>query len=259
MSKYGGAISTGGGGATISLTKTVAQIDALAPAVDDLAYPTDADEFSARCLVGGTWSWFFRGRPIVRTAVAAWSITANAASAATGFAAADDGASVLLSATGLGGTTGRFRALPAAPYDIRIGILATLSPNAYNGVFLTMRRSSDNRATQLRFSEFDPGGGAGATVRTIDVGTTWAFVATIKTVVEGWMQSDLVYLRIQDNETNRTFSLIRDGSTETIIETRGNTAHTDGATTYNQMGIALGAPGVSSSQISARIVSYEEV
>ena len=54
--------TVGGSSATTDLTR--AQIDALTPAVGDVAYPTDGAPYVAICRVAGTWQWTLNGDPV---------------------------------------------------------------------------------------------------------------------------------------------------------------------------------------------------
>ena len=195
MSKYGGSLGGGGGGAT--LDKTLAQLDALTPAVNDLAFPNDGEAWEYRCLVAGTWSKYHRGRLTTPTELDDWPTTVNAGTPAPGFAAANSAGVVLLSATGGAGGSGRFRALPSAPYDITIDIEATLSSAAFNCICLAMRDSSNGRINEWRWCEFDLSA-TGAQMRTVDLSSTWAFNApVIKTVQDGFLMSRRVRLRVR--------------------------------------------------------------
>lgn len=249
MAGYRGGI--GGGGAT--LDQTLAQLDATSPALNALAIPKDAPHWEYRCLVAGTWSRYWKGDLSELTVAADWPIAADAAIAATGFAIADDKGTVLITATGLGFTSGRFRTLPAAPYDITIDIEAQLAVSGFNAVCLMFRQSSDNQATQLRALEFDPAGGA--TIRTTDVDTDWVFVGpTITDIADGYLMGRRVRIRVVDADAGtRTISLIGDGGEETIFETRDDDEHNSGVTTYNEIGVAIIAPGVADSMVTARI------
>lgn len=261
MAKFFG-FGNGGGGAT--LDKTLAQLDALSPAVGDLAYPTDGLHWVYRCLVAGTWSTYYRGDLLVRTALADWPTTVNASSPAAGFAAVDSGGTLLLTGPGLGDGSGRFRSLPAPPYDLRITIEVALSPLSFNAVSLIVRRSSDGRPTQWFPCEF--GTGAFGSMRTFDLTSGWGISGSVlTTVVNGYVMTCYHHLRITDagaapgDGAARTYETAPDGRNYSIVESRANNAHNMGNTTYDQIGIVVRCANTANRPTVARIVGFENV
>lgn len=117
-----GGSSSGGSSSTTHLNLTLAQLEALTPAVGDLGKPTDSP-YELRCAVAGTWTYYLPGTgyflPVQKAPATGWSYIHDGLVA--GAATEETSGAVKLTASASSYSPYGYRTIGADPFTIIVG------------------------------------------------------------------------------------------------------------------------------------------
>lgn len=221
-----------------TVDSTLAQCQALTPDEGDLCYPTGSP-YSVVARSAGTWSYRHpeSNADVTPTTAAAWPTTVTPGAAPSNWSVTDETSGLLtIKNWGNANDRGVFRALPAAPYTITLGIDPSVVNLDATFVFLVLRDSVGGSVKRWNICEY--GSGAVGTSRAYNADSAWDFVSGLATVIPEELApcTGPQLYRVRDDSTKRYFEVSYDrGATYKTVFSEGRTTHV----TPDQLGIAL--------------------
>ncbi|MGB0972611.1 MAG: hypothetical protein ACPGVG_16885 [Mycobacterium sp.] len=199
--------------------KTYSQVAALSPVVGEAAWPTDASGYTAVCRTAGTWSWLYRGQPVVPPPTTGWSWV-NQGSATVSTIAAK-----LVLETPPSASLAqriRVRTMPVGAWVVSVNLESISGYQRTGGLIL--RDSSSGRIIRFGVSQAQSGTVIDQQGRT---GVLYDNGPTSNSSVPSQFRAphpDFKWFQIEDDTTDFIFRASHDGETWVEIATHGRTA-----------------------------------